>query len=167
MLLPSMLHGSSRCASPETAEFWGSSPEFRSTRPTMSGRKNSCQPVGCVLRSGTRYWITNVATVVRAAAAAAGSLAPIHFFNSGISRVTADAAKTPALTLAVGAQLVVAVVGAARVCGSLGVNTGVAIVFLRRQEESCNVSSRLNDFGSEKPFDHVFEKIDRGCQWTC
>ena len=111
---------------------------------TVSGRENSCQPVGCVFRSGTKYWITNVTTVVRAAAAA-GSAPPNNFFNKGMSRVTADAARTPALTFAEGAQLVVAVVGV----GGVGVNTGVAIVFLLN---AGNVSSHLNDFGRGKTF---------------
>jgi hypothetical protein len=153
--------------SPETRRLWGCSPKFGSPMLPVSGRENSYQPVGCVFRSGTRYWITNVAIVVSAAAAAAGSLFPIQCFNQGMSSVTADAARTPALTFAVGAQLVDAGAGVATVCGSLGVNTGVAIASLQFQQSvgRCpyRFSSHLNDFEKKKPSGRP---VKRGCQWT-
>lgn len=49
----------------------------------------------------------NVITVVKAAPCAAGSSEPVILLQNGISNVTKPAASTPALTLAVGAQLVV------------------------------------------------------------
>src|SRR5262249_48127840 len=66
-------------------------------------------------RSGTQYWTMNVTMVVRAAPAEVVSLTPAfasQCFSIGIRSVTSDAASTPMLTFAVGAQLVGAFAGA-------------------------------------------------------
>jgi hypothetical protein len=54
------------------------------------------------IRSGTKYWIAKVINVVRDAASEADT-----DFQNVIIKVVTAAARTPALTLAVGAQLFV------------------------------------------------------------
>lgn len=127
---------------------------------------------GTYFRSGTQYWIKNVTRVVRAAAALAALAAsplPNQCFNHGMSKVTADAARTPALTLALGAQLVGAAVAAgaavakvaAGVAGGSGppvarIGSGVVIFFPLFQrsmrEDPAQPINHINGSGVQIPF---------------
>ena len=110
----------------------------RSFGPSCTYSPESFATSEIYFRSGTQYWTTNVITVVRAAAAVTGSVVFVHFFNSGISKVTADAARTPALTLAVGAQLVVAAGVVGGFCDPSCVRAGAgADIFFLLFKEVC------------------------------